>query len=137
MHGRRPRARQAKDSRATVQYGVYSEDDVLEVGGSEGGFVSWHLDKTPSGPRRITVVVLLQKCQEGGEFKFETGIGRSNGTSKLEPGDADRVSGMNTQHQVSPVMKGVRKSLVRFASAAAPDGASIRRRERSDERVAR
>ena len=31
---------------------------------------------------------------------------------QLEPGDAIVFPSMNTQHQVSPVMKGVRKSLV-------------------------
>lgn len=95
-----------------VQYGVYSEDDVLEGGGSEGGFVSWHLDKTPSGPRRITVVVLLQKCQEGGEFMIRNWNRTVERNVQLEPGDAIVFPSMNTQHQVSPVMKGVRKSLV-------------------------
>ena len=95
-----------------VQFSVYRADDVLEEGGKDGGFVGWHLDRTPSGPRRISVVVLLQKSEEGGEFELRNWNRTVERNARLEPGDAIVFPSMNTQHQVTPVVRGVRKSLV-------------------------
>ena len=71
-----------------VQFSVYRADDVLEDGGTNGGFVGWHLDRTPSGPRRISVVVLLQKSDEGGEFELRNWNRTVERNARLEPGDA-------------------------------------------------
>jgi len=86
-----------------IQYTVYKEDDK--------GFYDWHLDMGPNKSRRkLSLVVQLSDPSEyeGGELQINTGkvvlAEKEKGTVILFPS--------YLLHRVTPVTKGVRRSLV-------------------------
>ena len=93
------------DMAERIQYTEYHETD--------RGFYDWHVDMTPAKSRRkLTIVVQLSDPSEydGGELQVRTGM--------LEPVTIGKNKGLAVVcptfllHRVTPVTRGVRRSLV-------------------------
>jgi PKHD-type hydroxylase len=84
----------------------------------KGGHFKWHMDKG-DGWRRVerklsfTLMLSARDEYEGGDFQFFDGEPQT--IKKLGPGDMVVFPGY-VQHQVTRVTKGVRRSLVAWAS---------------------
>ena len=88
-----------------IQYAEYHDADQ--------GFYDWHIDVTPTKSRRkLSIVVQLSDPSEydGGELQIQTGL--------LEPVTIGKTKGLAVVfptyllHRVTPVTRGVRRSLV-------------------------
>ena len=94
------------------QYTVYDPDYNKDKPSS---LYNWHIDKGPGQddrpPRKLSLVVNLldSDCYEGGNFEIKTGV-----ESQVIPFKKGRVIAFPswTLHRVTPVTKGIRKTIV-------------------------
>ncbi|KAJ1454270.1 hypothetical protein M885DRAFT_247914 [Pelagophyceae sp. CCMP2097] len=110
-----------------IQYAAYEEGEHYQ---------QWHLDGKPKrlatggteDQRLLSLVVLLRKCDSGGDFEVLRGSGsdallrKRVRRLKLKAGDALVFPSKRLWHRVTPVVRGRRSSLVMWASDAAPAG---------------
>lgn len=94
----------------TLQYTVYNE---------EGGHYDWHWDMffesglndlTVTIQRKLSLVLVCKHCEEGGQLELIIGS-NSSFIPDIKEGDAI-VFPSFTMHRVTPVAKGMRKTLV-------------------------
>lgn len=90
-----------------MQLGIYTEQD--------NGHYDWHIDSSPtekSVPRKLSIVMLLSDPSEfeGGELQVKTHNDKIT-TLEIKKGRAWFFPS-HTLHRVTPVTKGVRRSLV-------------------------
>jgi len=97
-------------SNVQVQFAIYTE--------SENDFFDWHSDDhilKNDWIRKLTIVVVLKECEEGGMFEFENFEIDKNGNSELEykgkVGNGIAFPSY-TFHKVNPITKGTRITLV-------------------------
>lgn len=79
------------------------------------GHYDWHLDLCGKdiNHRKVSLTCNLNENYEGGDFQFKFGTGHSS--IELEKGDAVIFPSF-FMHRVTPVTKGIRKSLVQWTS---------------------
>lgn len=90
-----------------IQLGIYKADD--------GGHYDWHIDASPGDvnvPRKLSMALLLSDKSEfeGGEFQIKT-VNDEVRTVETAKGRAWFFPSY-TLHKITPVTKGVRRSLV-------------------------
>ena len=93
-----------------IQYSVYPPG---------GHYGAWHTDasgdsKDEEDTRCLSIVLLLQSCEKGGEFQVK--IKGKQCTVFLEAGDVVLFPAKHLEHRVTKCLKGVRKSLVTWIS---------------------
>ena len=90
----------------SIQYGIYGPDNYYKMHTDSDG-----LGIHPDNHRVLSATILLQSADKGGEFEL-----KDYGIIPMEPGDAIFFDS-TMLHQVRPVTKGVRKSLVIWLDA--------------------
>ena len=104
---------QVAGSTIGLQYWEY-EDLVLEplqlATYEEGDFYDWHLDSPPEGPRRLSLTLQLSDKTEyeGGDLEFKEYTLNAEAYQK----GSITMFDSSHKHRISPIVRGVRHSLV-------------------------
>ena len=101
----------------------YSSINVQYTKYQEGGYYAWHTDddvndthKLHQNVRKLSITVALNVgSYEGGDLQIILNYQKEPRTMRLEFGDA-LIFPSFTQHQITPITKGIRYSLVSWVS---------------------